>query len=170
MPMITPQNGWGTSPQRHGEPIYTYDPALAHRSSPSLISDLRNMGSREARQLSFGAAFGATSGFLMARLCMALLKFGVFAGVVALLIFISWVRHPSAPEVSERVTTTAAPRVTPVHVSSVFDEQNNIQISPENPYRLEGNYSGWALPEMEKAHRQFLRDQYQWEIEHPAVQ
>lgn len=48
--------------------------------------------------------------------------------------------------------------------------QNDIPISPSNPYRFEGNYSGWPLKEAASAHLSFLHEQREWEQKHAGQQ
>ncbi len=79
---IVPQPAAAPYRQEQPSPLYSHDPATAYRYSQSFINDLRNMGGRAAGGLTFGTVFGATSGFLMARYLMTLLKVGVGIAVL----------------------------------------------------------------------------------------
>lgn len=110
------------------EPRYAYDPSLARPQyippiRESWVNDLRAMGGTEARKLTFGATFGTTSGFLMARFLMTLLKIGVFVGICAL--FVIWVRWNSRDERSIARTTVETQPV--AHLSRVETLRNQRQ-------------------------------------------
>ena len=149
--MITPREGW--TPE-----------TLVHQPEPStpFYSRDRRMSGAEAGRLTFGAVFGGTMAFylarFLARLLMTLLKLGLVVSLIAIVVFIGKMHRPAADHVESHSP-----------VSSVFEKQNNIAVSPDNPFRDEGNYSGWPLAKAEQAHRQFLLEQVQWERDHTAA-
>jgi hypothetical protein len=49
---------------------------------------------------------------------------------------------------------------------SVQPVPDDVEGDPHNPYRYEGNYSGWSSAKAAEAHRQFLRDKAEWEAQH----
>lgn len=91
---------------------------------------------------------------LIAILCAML---GVIGSIPA---WLAWHKHEPARH--HQSGEMAHPRLDPA-----FAERNSIPISPNNPYRLEGNYSGWPIKKAERAHREFLRKQREWELDHP---
>lgn len=155
---------------RPNQPQYAYDPSLVrHPFQPreSFINDLRAMGGREARQLTFGATFGATSGFLMARFLMSLLKLAVLVGIVFGFIVIARLSHMASDQ-----TTPAPVLARPVRhvlrVQPAIVDADSIAISPDNPYALvNSEFPNLPPEEADAARRQLQQDKLDWEIRHP---
>lgn len=75
-------------------------------------------------------------------------------------------RVAPATEPAAAVTDPTPTATTTESASEPIPKEINMTISPNNPYRLEGNYSGWQPKDAQDAHQKFLNDQLQWELDH----
>lgn len=134
MSSIMPPGGWGPPPgpptprkpsevaPPQAEPIFIYDVDHRYRRDRSFINDIREMGGKEARQLAFGTAFGATAGVLIARMLVGLLRVIVVLGILgAVIIVIGFLtRSTRSPSPGTREAQLEQPALT-AHEQRVAD-------------------------------------------------
>lgn len=124
MPMITPPGGWNPehpdAPQNLERMLrYAYDPSVlphAYAQPPreSWVRDLNALSGAQARRLSFGTVFGATSGYYLARLLMALLNLTILAAIVFVIVMlVSGSNEHSAAQQETSETPAVVQRVEP---------------------------------------------------------
>jgi hypothetical protein len=166
MSSIRPPGGWDPTPlaiqaeqaqlRQNAAPLYAYNLPVQR----PWMTELRDMGGREIGGLTFGATFGATSGFLLARFVFGLLKVAILIlAVIGFIGALRWFGHEQEPAPTSYVRR-------PVVRQSTVPADWRHDISPANPYQFEGTYPGLSPDEVEAAHEDFLRRQLQWEIDH----